>query len=1854
MANPKPIRVPVSAFRSYNKRMRAKILRPLFDDFARGLRQAQSISQAYSSLSVVSLTQAQWDEAIAAGVDQHAEAVEQFHRRKFIRSFRSALGVNVSDIIDEGIAEWLTNYRRENIALIKTIPERAHDGLFNAMSKQFAQRPFDQKELMELLNTQYQSSGYNLRRLTRDQTNKAIGQLTEVRQKNAGVRKYIWRTSGDERVREAHNSLGGTMQRWDRAPSTGHPGIAIQCRCSAEAVIDDEAIQAAKTQQRTTKAARAVTKQRTPRTLPFGRLAAFKGRSPGLDNGVARTAFDAKHPAFDLDPDLVRQLHFDHPKFAALDTYSDEAQEIIGDAYTRKNLNNFLIDLDMNFIDALNPTMQRHADELTAAMKQFEPDDLPLLFHSTGTYGDDLVEGALVKLEGFSTASPNPTSIGGSDGRIFEIHAPNGVKAIMSPSEASFILDRNQVARVKAVYNDVDVPNVGKVKQYAVVELEAPGVKASPFDEVPFKTKNDLPAFVAIEDGFTPPRPDSPLRRRPRVDLDNMPDETGRLSPEIDVSSPSDWGDDLKWKQRDPDYWVEDFQQQDVYRAEFFGSTRSDRQVLSQRQAQLIVDDIAHSAGIEPYKVMMLDRADRAQAHEALKAELIKRGSDEGAASHQAAKGLTGKAMGVTYDNTRIIVLWDSPTIQGMGYIKDTVLHEAAHMVAEQARRLDEVVINAAKLRGQTIPSRVAQRFDEGACGHGTVFADTVTDVRQLWAKRNRDDLNQIWREWKVQSSDVRPPGFQPKQITPIYKVPTDRRPRGSTFRVDQPRGPPPQALRTGAPTPSRVLEARVPEPPPLQASAYRANAPSGIRADGVSTGVDPRADAFENLRRIDAGDNSGAVLDPLRRTHFNLDGFVSKADEPAGLKSYRRSSVYEKFNKRAREGKLSDADKAMEQDMLSVTKKFTDEDAPLLYRGAIDNSSYNEGGIYTFDSWTSTSTEPYVSSIFVEGKARRGATSKFFEIHGGEGMRGIVYNQDEMEVLLQRGTKFRVEKVHKNVKIDGLDRGPGIAQEVNEYIVVRILDDTPATARPVPAPKPTPKSTPAPAPVPEPTPVPVTAGADPDADRIQGMIDEWASLVAARDVQGATQAKSGLRKAVSELSATATNAEDAKRFTRMRNSLSKLKPMDGPTARIRSNLTDIQNRPGRTRATPTPTPEPAPTPTPAPKPKPPVQEPPPTPPIPVTAGADPDADRLLGMIDDWALYVNERDVQGATQAHKELRKVLNELSTAATNVEDSKRFNRMRNSLVNADPMEGPTARISKAFTDIQNRPGRPRATPAPQPQAEQLQYDQERMQGLLDEWANAKAAGGNPGIAKAAKEEVRQEIRKFTLNPELHISTDLRNALGDLRIALNHQRATSPDFVDVRKAMKRLQQVAPQPRVTPPAPLRPKPVTPTQTHASSKTKTLKLKQLLDDWGNTTGDARSATRRRAVVKEIRRIAERETLSERERAALARLWDNAMAANSAAGPNKRMLDNFEEFARIRAETFADEADIAATVVATNRELPAFVPLEEGFTPPRPESPFRRRPTVDPTTFEYTSEYATIRGSTRLRDPEVFYYRKPKWKRRTKTNTYKDFQQMEYYAAESFGVFGDETLGDITAIQAWRAKKGRSPIRLDLTDAEARRLPRKEPTLNIEQIAEVSNDMARSAGIQPYTLAIMDRANPQELLDQLQPILEARVGKNDARFVLDELLEHSKKETGALTYEDPQLIVFIADESGFGLTLKTVIHEAAHMVVSETRRLDEAILQAARQAGDEIPAEVARRWDDATPNHGVTFVDTVTDAFAMWGGKNRDEIVENWDTWKIQSSDTPAPRTKAETLTPLPGTPRFQPRGPDRAPRAEQS
>ncbi|MBM3616936.1 MAG: hypothetical protein FJX23_00130 [Alphaproteobacteria bacterium] len=51
---------------------------------------------------------------------------------------------------------------------------------------------------------------------------------------------YIWRTSGDDKVRNAHAVNNGKLFRWDVRPSTGHPGEDYNCRCKAEPFIPGE------------------------------------------------------------------------------------------------------------------------------------------------------------------------------------------------------------------------------------------------------------------------------------------------------------------------------------------------------------------------------------------------------------------------------------------------------------------------------------------------------------------------------------------------------------------------------------------------------------------------------------------------------------------------------------------------------------------------------------------------------------------------------------------------------------------------------------------------------------------------------------------------------------------------------------------------------------------------------------------------------------------------------------------------------------------------------------------------------------------------------------------------------------------------------------------------------------------------------------------------------------------------------------------------------------------------------------------------------------------------------------------------------------------------------------------------------------------------------------------------------------------------------------------------------------------------------------------------------------------------------------------------------------------------------
>ena len=76
--------------------------------------------------------------------------------------------------------------------------------------------------------------------IARDQAGKVFSALTRARSQAAGIGRYEWVTSHDERVRVEHRVLDGRIFSWDDPPDVGNPGEPINCRCVAAPVFDDD------------------------------------------------------------------------------------------------------------------------------------------------------------------------------------------------------------------------------------------------------------------------------------------------------------------------------------------------------------------------------------------------------------------------------------------------------------------------------------------------------------------------------------------------------------------------------------------------------------------------------------------------------------------------------------------------------------------------------------------------------------------------------------------------------------------------------------------------------------------------------------------------------------------------------------------------------------------------------------------------------------------------------------------------------------------------------------------------------------------------------------------------------------------------------------------------------------------------------------------------------------------------------------------------------------------------------------------------------------------------------------------------------------------------------------------------------------------------------------------------------------------------------------------------------------------------------------------------------------------------------------------------------------------------------
>lgn len=176
-----------------------------------------------------------------------SEIVDAFGRRvnaknladtaRVLRMSPEALPVDLQRVLEA--------FRRENVRLIGSVLDDQISEV-SELVREAVRTGRRVEDLAEDIEARFGVSTSRARLIARDQVLKANSAMTQTRMTAAGVSRYRWSTSRDERVRPMHRELEGQIFSWSDPPVTtpkgerNHPGEDYQCRCLPVAVLDFE------------------------------------------------------------------------------------------------------------------------------------------------------------------------------------------------------------------------------------------------------------------------------------------------------------------------------------------------------------------------------------------------------------------------------------------------------------------------------------------------------------------------------------------------------------------------------------------------------------------------------------------------------------------------------------------------------------------------------------------------------------------------------------------------------------------------------------------------------------------------------------------------------------------------------------------------------------------------------------------------------------------------------------------------------------------------------------------------------------------------------------------------------------------------------------------------------------------------------------------------------------------------------------------------------------------------------------------------------------------------------------------------------------------------------------------------------------------------------------------------------------------------------------------------------------------------------------------------------------------------------------------------------------------------------
>lgn len=151
------------------------------------------------------------------------------------------------------ITEKVNAMTTANVQLIKSIRSQYLDKVQNAVTQALVSGSLN-KDLAAQIKALGQTTEKRAMFIARDQSSKLNAALTQARHEDVGIKKYMWSTSLDERVRDSHADKEGLIFEYANPPAdTGHPGHDFNCRCVAIPVFDDVVSQGSKKESSQTK-----------------------------------------------------------------------------------------------------------------------------------------------------------------------------------------------------------------------------------------------------------------------------------------------------------------------------------------------------------------------------------------------------------------------------------------------------------------------------------------------------------------------------------------------------------------------------------------------------------------------------------------------------------------------------------------------------------------------------------------------------------------------------------------------------------------------------------------------------------------------------------------------------------------------------------------------------------------------------------------------------------------------------------------------------------------------------------------------------------------------------------------------------------------------------------------------------------------------------------------------------------------------------------------------------------------------------------------------------------------------------------------------------------------------------------------------------------------------------------------------------------------------------------------------------------------------------------------------------------------------------------------------------------------